>query len=115
VRPTTATRREICVPLFNIEIEFCVCNHEDLDNADDLRDDAAGGFDRDSYKLWINLKHDCDVDFLQTLAHECGHAAFWIARDISNGEWPESMIGEELICYLLDDIFGKCVKGCWNG
>lgn len=108
------TKKEISavVPLYDYHIKLHVCSHDDLPDNDRIDSDAFGGFNEASWRIWINSAHVAnDVMFLQTLMHECVHAAYAIVRAVSCDTMPTDLIGEESICYISDSLFGSYLRG----
>lgn len=100
---------KLTVPLYKVAIDVRICDHKSAPfNAPE---GAFGGYHYNSGTLWINREEILgDINFIQTLSHECVHASFGSSYEISNGKYPSDVVGEEMICYIQDFLISKIIK-----
>lgn len=99
------------IPLFNWEIELCVCKYDELHDSDGIYSGEYGGYHIGNNKIWINTENvTSQSNMLATLVHECNHMAFDLVRGIASDCYPGDMIGEELVCYVSDCAFEQFAK-----
>lgn len=56
-------------------------------------------------RILIDREHN-EIDLCGTISHECVHAALSIVSDRCGG-YPTDIVGEELTCYVHDEIMTR--------